>query len=530
MNKSATPPLKTELPSSYAERVGREYIATHSPEHKKTYAQYFTPHAVATFMATLSNSKNDQVTIADLGSGTGILGISVCEHLAQNDHAAQQLTLTVFEIDKDILPYLECCLIYTKSWLAERGIAFEYHIESGDFVLEHAVLLNQKPTLFGVKKQRTAFDIIITNPPYFKINKADPRAKAAAYVIHGQPNIYALFMAIASHMLRKDGELICITPRSFTAGPYFRLFREHFFTYVAPAFLHIFDSRNKAFAKDNVLQENIILKAINKSSPAAMNDSTVTLSFSNGLADLQQAQTRSVLRKDILDMNTKSKVIKIPVTRKEERVVELVQSWTGSLPAFGMNISTGPVVPFRARDVIIENGKHTDSHIPLLWMQNIKSMEVTWPLPTKKQQYMQSTAASQKLFVKNANYVLLRRFSAKEEKQRLVVAPYLATSIPADMIALENHLNYIYRPEGELSEEEVFGLAALYNCSLLETYFRTCNGNTQVSATEIKEMPLPALSIIRQIGRRILEDALRGKDIDAMVADVVLSSRKVQYA
>ena len=53
-------------------------------------------------------------------------------------------------------------------------------------------------------------------------------------VIHGQPNIYALFMAIAAHLLAKNGELIFITPRSYTAGPYFRLFREHFFSYVEP--------------------------------------------------------------------------------------------------------------------------------------------------------------------------------------------------------------------------------------------------------------------------------------------------------
>ena len=48
--------------------------------------------------------------------------------------------------------------------------------------------------------------------------------------------------------------------------------------------------------------------------------------------------------------------------------------------------------------------------------------------------------------------------------------------------------------------EEVFGLAALFNCKLFDIYSRTFNGNTQVSATEIKDMPLPEMHLIEKIG------------------------------
>src|SRR5277367_3586652 len=81
-------------------------------------------------------------------------------------------------------------------------------------------------------------------------------------VVHGQPNIYALFMAVTASLLRNGGEFLFITPRSFASGPYFRLFREKFFAAVRPVGVHVFGSRREAFGRDEVLQESIILKGV----------------------------------------------------------------------------------------------------------------------------------------------------------------------------------------------------------------------------------------------------------------------------
>ena len=228
-------------------------------------------------------------------------------------------------------------------------------------------------------------------------------------------------------------------------------------------------------------------------------------------------------------MTTKNKVLRIPLTKRDDHIIKLIHSWKCSLDSYGMRISTGPVVPFRAKELIVENGYHNDSHIPLLWMQNIKPMATLWPTKTRKQQYIRCNNASKKLLVKNSNYVLMRRFSSKEENQRLVVAPYLASAIKSNIIGLENHLNYIYRPQGELTIEEVYGLAALYNCTLLDNYFRTFSGNTQVSATEIKDMPLPELHLIEKIGTLILKNDLRYNELDQMVKEVIVGSNNLLY-
>jgi adenine-specific DNA-methyltransferase len=151
-------------------------------------------------------------------------------------------------------------------------------------------------------------------------------------------------------------------------------------------------------------------------------------------------------------------------------------------------------------------------------------MSTIWPTSSRKHQYIQCNNVSKKLFVKNSNYVFLRRFSSKEEAQRLVAAPYLASAIKSNIIGLENHLNYIYRPQGELSIEEVYGLAALYNCKLFDIYFRTFNGNTQVSATEIKDMPLPELHLIEKIGSLLLKSKLIYNQLDDIVKGVIVGS------
>jgi adenine-specific DNA-methyltransferase len=99
-------------------------------------------------------------------------------------------------------------------------------------------------------------------------------------------------------------------------------------------------------------------------------------------------------------MSSKNKVVRIPLNEKEDNIIKLIHKWKGSLDLYGMKISTGPVVPFRAKDLIVENGFKNDSHVPLLWMQNIRPMATVWPTSTKKQQYIRHNTQSKKLLIK----------------------------------------------------------------------------------------------------------------------------------
>lgn len=510
-------------PSEYSEKLGFEYSLSQSPEFKKRHGQYMTPTIVANFMARLVNPKKESITVLDPGAGTGILSCSLLEHFANLGYL-KNIKLIAYEIDEQIIPYLKKSLVYSRKWLQKKRINLIYKIENQDFILKNSDSFNLGDTLFPLENSVERFDYIISNPPYFKLSKSDHRSKVASQIVYGQPNIYAIFMMMSALLLNENGELIFITPRSYAAGSYFKVFRERFFTIVQPNCIHLFGSRKDAFDREAILQENIILKAI-KDHAFNKPDAKVLVSFSQGIKDLDSAIKRTIPIKEIIDLKTKNKVLRIPLTYEDDKVIGIVHSWKENLHSLGLNISTGPVVAFRASNFISNNGKSNGhKYSPLLWLHNVKTMKIEWPTTCRKPQFIEQRDKTKKLLIKNKNYVFLRRFSSKEEDRRLIAAPYLSGTIQSDRIGLENHLNYIYRPAGDLSIEEVFGLAALLNSGLLDLYFRTSNGNTQVSATELKDMPMPSIEFIKDLGKHILKNNFENEQIDKLLQENLASS------
>lgn len=527
-------PLPEERPTSYADRLGRWYITSICASHKKEYGQFLTPVVVADFMAGLVNVKSESIRILDPGLGAGVLSCALGEAIAKCPIKPQHLNLLAYELDPKLASMAESSLQYLKEWLKKQGITLSYKIKTEDFILANGQVMNNTFPLFPqLIEAHEPFDVVISNPPYFKIPKSDPRAMVTASAVHGQPNIYALFMVVSAALLKPGGEFVFITPRSYAAGPYFRVFRKMFFSMLKPEAIHLFGSRTEAFDRDEILQENIILKARRekKGTPTQKN-SFVQVSHSQGVKDLHNSPKRKIPQREVINMESQDMVLCIPVSSEEDQVVQLVNSWGGSLHKYNMEISTGPVVPFRATQFIVSDGDIAGkTHAPLLWMQNIKPMSTSWPVKTRnKQQYIKICRESAPLLVADRNYVLIRRFSAKEDHRRLTAAPLLAEQLGSKLIGLENHLNYIHRPRGDLLLAEVFGLSALFNCQILDLYFRTFNGNTQVSATEIRSMPLPPLEAIKEIGQLILKKGILNINFEELITDVLGLKQKIEIA
>jgi len=506
--------IVSENPVMYAERLSNYYSATNLSK-RKVLGQYFTQSIIATFMSKQIDTKKKKIRLLDPGIGTGILAIAASMRLA--DLGVEAIELVGYEIDSQIISLTRKALGDLASYLKEKKIQFSYEIHNSDFILENSETLNNsfEDSLISFSAKKIGFDLIIANPPYFKIPKADNRAKLSESVIHGQPNIYSLFMAVSAASLNPNGEMVFIIPRSFTSGFYFRKFRENFLKLVTPTYFHIFDSRKLAFKKEEVLQENIILKAIRKS----INEkSLITISTSNGLDDLDHSIEINSTLSDIIDLSSHHKMIYLPKSKEEKLIMTAVNSWKGSLEKYGLQVSTGPVVPFRATEFL--QTELLDSNVPLLLLNHIKQMNVEYPLNISKPQYIKDCEDTKQLLLENKNYVLLRRFSAKEEDKRLVAAPLLNNQFAYLKIGIENHLNYIYRPKSDLSLDELYGLSYLLNSSLIDSYFRIFSGNTQVSATELRLLPLPDLEIIKYIGSHVQQEIQAGKPLSDLIIDI----------
>lgn len=222
-------------------------------------------------------------------------------------------------------------------------------------------------------------------------------------------------------------------------------------------------------------------------------------------------------------MDSSDKIIYLPLNKTDDKIFEFVNSWDKSIEKLGLSISTGPVVSFRSSEYLQKKENSKCDTVPLLWISNVKCMDIEWPLMNnaKKQQYMIMNNDSKKLLLKNSNYILLRRFSVspKEDKRRLTAAPFSKKLLDYDYIGLENHINYIYKKNNELSMEEIYGLSALLNSDIINKFFCLFNGNTQVGSTNAKRIPLPDMAFITEIGKQIIKN--KSLDINQIVNNIL---------
>jgi hypothetical protein len=262
--------------------------------------------------------------------------------------------------------------------------------------------------------------------------------------------------------------------------------------------MHLFDSRNKAFKDDDVLQENIILLL---ERGGQQGDVIVTTSTDDSFADLV-THTHPFNR--IIFPDDSERFIHVP-TSPERNAIELSTAIRCSLEDIGIKVSTGPVVDFRLKEHLREMPE--PGTVPLLYPAHFTGQNIEWPKPDiKKPNAIQRNAETEKWLYPLGFYCVVRRFSSKEEKRRIVasvVQPDIFGN--AEMLGLENHLNVYHENKHGLPEALARGLAMYLNTTGVDENFRRSSGHTQVNATDLKMMKYPsrkALIALREWARR----------------------------
>lgn len=499
----------TEIADLFRLDAGRKIDTKHRAEH----GQYFTPPNVARLMASMFESHPTSIRLLDAGAGVGALTTALVEEAITWEKPPQEISVTGYETDSRLIEYLESSLEACKAECSRSHINFHSEVMSEDFIESGTDILSGK---LSSSRQRS-FNLVILNPPYRKI-RTDSRTRELLKTVGIETsNLYAAFIAISVALLEEGGELVAITPRSFCNGPYFKPFRKAFLDEMSFRRIQLFDSRELAFQDDHVLQENIIFHAA-KTTDRSRN---VAIVSSLGPED-EWEKVREVRHDQLVRAEDPDRFIHIVPDEIARDVAEQMTSLTSSLADLGITVSTGRVVDFRAKDHLrTEPGKDT---VPLIYPVNLRDGLVKWPVASsRKPSALAIDPETDSLLVPTGFYVLVKRFSAKEERRRIVAAVFDPESIKSATVGFENHLNYYHRNGGGLTKGVAKGLAAFLNSTLVDSYFRQFNGHTQVNATDLRSLKYPPAAEFERLGREVGDVFPDQGEIDRLVNEIVFN-------
>jgi adenine-specific DNA-methyltransferase len=458
-----------------AERLDKKRISVSGSlnrKHRSALGQFFTPTAVADFMASLLVFPPDQpVNLLDPGAGIGAL-TAAAAHKAEK-MAFVRFNATCYELEPEFQSELGATLAHIPNVVGA--------VIQRDFI-EDAVRLH-----FAGKSP--AYSHVILNPPYKKINTGSSHRYLMRRLGVETSNLYTCFLACSIALCETKAQVVAIIPRSFMNGPYFKPFRHWLLDRVALTHIHIFDSRSKAFADDGVLQENVILRMV---VGASQGDVQVTASTDHHFNDVRH---NSCPFSDVVTPADSDLFIHVP---------SLGSASSEGLPGFtlqelGLDVCTGPVVDFRLREHIRPTAE--SGAMPLLYASHFAGGRFEWPREGRKPNSIVRNSETEKWLMPNGCYVILRRFSSKEEKRRVVAYLFDGSTLPGEVVGFENHLNVLHKNKAGLSPEIAHGLTAYLNSQAVDDYFRTFSGHTQVNATDLRRLRYPSLEELEKLGR-----------------------------
>ncbi len=436
---------------------------------REKYSQYLTPYQTARLAASMFSplETTTHIHCLDLGAGTGILSVALFERYGQ------QIVLDAIELDGVMA---ERCRIELGSY----GISHN---------LIHADVLDTE--LMPIYKR------IILNPPYKKMAAKD---KKQHLLPTRSPNLYTAFIMKGIQALCPDGELVAIIPRSWMNGRYFEPFRNWLLQNASLDAMHIYKSRSEVFSDTNVLQEIMLVKISKKTQ-----SETITISESankNDFISYRQFPANELIGSD------EQKIITVSPNCSHNT------HETVTLKSAGFCASTGKIVDFRNKEYIreyFESGCRK-----LIYPCNFRNGIFVHPVSNEKPQWISAVNETvTRQLIDAGSYVVVKRFSSKEEKRR-IKAYYLELTSPE---ALENHLNFIHagtaRNVVPLDPVMAKGLVLWLNSSHCEEWFRARSGSTQVNASDLNDAPVPSANQLHALGLKWQHNLLQ-EEIDLL--------------
>lgn len=199
--------------------IEASYICSTTLEHRKRYAQFFTPPALADVMTDWLVKKEDLVSVLEPAFGLGIFTRFL-------QKKKKGLEIKGFDIDERIFSE------------AKRLYGSQVNLLFQDYMYND---------------WNNRYDGIICNPPYFKfhdydnkgvINEIETRLSCR---LNGFTNLYTLFLLKSIHQLKTGGRCIYIVPSEFMNSDYGTLVKAHLLKTRTLRHIIVFDFEENLF-------------------------------------------------------------------------------------------------------------------------------------------------------------------------------------------------------------------------------------------------------------------------------------------
>lgn len=334
-----------------------------------------------------------------------------------------------------------------------------------------------------------AFDFVVGNPPYRKVSPLSPTLREVFQdSLYGHPNAYGMFLHAGIEMLRSEGHLGYIIPRSMLSGLYFQNLRRMIEQRTCLEELSLLAERKNVFPQ--VLQGTMII--------------VFQKLAADGTRDADRPVRTSVIRTAAELGNGGPAYVTAPatqVTRRlngttvwfvsaQERTYSLLDKVIARHPLMGGPMvacpaRTGPIVWNRVKPLLRPQGGA--GRLPLVWATDVGRFRFALATAgNTRPAYLEATAKICNLATSGES-LLIQRVTADEQTRRIVASR--AVFPVRQRYFVENHLNLLQPiPAARI---DLLYLLGVLSSDVVEFLFRSMNGNTQVSATELNLLPVP---------------------------------------
>ena len=484
------------------------YAQLTSDDRRKSLSMYFTPPSLTARL--LDDLEKKGVTF-----GRGIFYDPACGGAAFLASIALRMKRRLYEDGysaSEVLNHIENHLIgtdldVTLCKLSKQFLCMALYEEilyskrKGKFRLEVANALDYSKGLRG------HVDVVVCNPPYRKMQASEVKVCRPDYdeILEAQPNIYGVFIAMCAQLLRSDGICALVTPTSFLSGQNFKKLRNYLANNTCILQIGMVSERLGVFI--DVEQETALTLFCKRDGASAIGNSNTLISV--------VSPDGNYIDVGFCRIKATDAPWAIPRSQQDIELLAAAGRLKCRISDFGYRVKVGTFVWNRdERPTYMSAGTakrcKAATAVPLLWSSDIKQGELKFDGKKKKNgepRFVNLGSHNHPSVVNNPS-IILQRVTSNDQPRRLVAAavPEWIYSDYGGFVG-ENH-TVILEAIVDKPLLSCVDMADLLNTKVLDRSFRCISGATNVSAYELRNLPMPDVEkVVDGIGRGLSMEA-----------------------